>query len=177
MFNGAKYIEAFPDRPMLFPSMATIRPGATLIVTEGEFDALLLGQELGELAAVVTLGSASTQPEGSTRLAMLRCPRWYVAHDADVAGDKAAAEWPARAIRVKPLDPHKDWTDAHQAGIDLRRWWVEEWLPEAFDREERAAILEFDAGMSRADAERLAGVSPMSEGPRPRPFASRATNH
>ena len=32
-------------------------------MTEGEFDALLLGQALGDLAAVVTLGSASAKPE------------------------------------------------------------------------------------------------------------------
>ena len=112
MFNGAKYIEAFSDRPMLFPSMASIQPGGSLVIVEGEFDALLLGQALGELAAVVTLGSASTRPEGSARLAMLRCPRWYVAHDADDAGDKAAAEWPDRAIRVKPPEG-KDWTEAN----------------------------------------------------------------
>jgi DNA primase len=170
-----KYAEAFRDGPSVFPSMASIQPGATLVVTEGEFDALLLGQELGELAAVVTLGSASTRPEGSTRLAMLRCPRWYVAHDADDAGDKAAAEWPARAIRVKPPEG-KDWTDAHRAGIDLRRWWVEKWLPEAFDREERTAIMEFDGGLTRGEAERLAGVSLLREGLRPRTFACRASN-
>jgi DNA primase len=97
-----KYAEAFRDGPRGFPSMATIRPGWWLVIVEGEFDALLLGQELGELAAVVTLGSASSRPEGSTRLAMLQCPRWYTAHDADDAGDKAAAEWPARAIRIRP---------------------------------------------------------------------------
>ena len=119
-------------------------PARRWSLSEGEFDALLLGQELGELAAVVTLGSASTRPEGSTWLAMLRCPRWYVAHDADEAGDRAAAGWPARAVRDQAPRQAKDWTDAHRAGIDLRRWWVENVLADAFDREERAAILEFD---------------------------------
>ena len=56
---------------------------------------------------------------------MLAAAPWYVAHDADDAGDKAASEWPARSIRVKPPDPHKDWTEAAQAGIDLRRWWTD----------------------------------------------------
>ena len=54
-----KYAEAYRDRPTIFPSLAAVRPGRPLIVTEGEFDCLLLAQELGELAAVVTLGSAS----------------------------------------------------------------------------------------------------------------------
>ena len=47
------------------------------MIVEGEFDALLLGQELADLAAVVTLGSASARPEGSTYLAMLAAPTWY----------------------------------------------------------------------------------------------------
>ena len=49
-------------------------------------------------------------------------------------------------------------------------------MADAFDREERAAIIEFDGGLSRAEAERLAGLSPVKEGPRPRTFACRASN-
>jgi hypothetical protein len=120
-----KYAEAFRDRPALFPGPEAIRPGMPLIVTERGFDALLRGQELADLACVVTLGSASSRPEGSTYLAMLRCPRWFAAHDADEAGDRAAAEWPARAVRVRPPAPDKDWTDAHQSGVALRRWWTD----------------------------------------------------
>ena len=54
---------------------------------------------------------------------MLAAPAWYIATDADEAGDKAASGWPARAIRVRPPAPFKDWTEAAQAGINLRRWW------------------------------------------------------
>jgi hypothetical protein len=64
-------------------------------------------------------------PEGAIYVALIRCPRWYTAHDADEAGDKAASDSPAHAIRVRPPDPHKDWTDARKAGIDLRRWWTD----------------------------------------------------
>ena len=92
-----KYAEAFRDRPAIFPAPSVVRPGKPLVIVEGEFDALLLGQELADLAAVVTLGSASARPEGSTYLAMLAAPTWYLAHDADDAGDKAASGWPARA--------------------------------------------------------------------------------
>lgn len=159
--NGSrpKYAEAFRDRPALYPAPEAIRPGMPLVVTEGEFDALLLGQELEGLASVITTGSASSRPEGSTYGAMLRCPRWYAAHDADEAGDRAAAEWPARAVRVRP-PAGKDWTESDQAGIDLRRWWVEEHFPAVFDAEERAAIHEYDAGMTREAAERAAGLLP-----------------
>jgi hypothetical protein len=120
-----KYAEAFRDHPSLYPSADVIKRGKPLVVVEGEFDALLLGQELGELAAVVTLGSASSRPEGSTHMTMMPAPIWYVAHDADAAGDRAAAEWPARAIRVRPPAPSKDWTDALEYGVNLRRWWTE----------------------------------------------------
>jgi DNA primase len=136
-----KYVAVFRDRPAMFPAPSVVRPGKPLAIVEGEFDALLLGQELADLAAVVTLGSASSRPEGSTYLAMLAAPTWYLAHDADDAGDKAASGWPSRAIRVRP-PRGKDWTEAHLAAIDLRRWWIENEFTDVFDREERLAIQE-----------------------------------
>lgn len=154
-----KYAQAYADRPTLYPGTEAIRPGGTLIVVEGEFDAILLAQELGDLAIVVTLGSASSRPEGAAYLALLRCTRWFAAHDSDEAGDRAAGEWPARAVRVRPPTPHKDWTAGWTAGINLRLWWVERHFPDVFDREERAAIMEFDGGLSRNQAERAAGLT------------------
>jgi hypothetical protein len=137
-----KYVEAFRDRPRIYPGPEAIRTGKPLIIAEGEFDALLLGQELGELAAVVTLGSASARPEAAILGMMLAAPVWYLATDADDAGDQAASGWLAWARRVRP-PPGKDWTEAHQAGIDLRRWWIEEAFPldGPFAAEERAAIM------------------------------------
>ena len=134
--------------------------------------------------------------------ALLRCPRWYAAHDADDAGDRAAAEWPARAVRVRPPAPDKDWTEAHQSGVNLRRWWSDRlggieaperstwdelarrrwgpgltdrgtrrsWLTgpsvrrirpgpaDDFDRQERAAIMEFDGGLDREPPRAAAGL-------------------
>jgi DNA primase len=121
-----KYAEAFRDRPSLFPDPGNVRPGRPLVIVEGEFDALLLGQELGDLASVVTLGgTGSTKPETHNLGRMLAAPRWYIATDADPAGDKAAEGWPARARRVRPPGQYKDWTEARQAGVDLRRWWAD----------------------------------------------------
>ena len=131
-----KYVEAFRDRPQVYPDPAVIEPGRPLVIVEGEFDALLLGQALGRApglpgwAAVVTLGSTSSGRGygGGIDPAILRrvlaAPVWFVATDADKAGDKAASKWPARAIRVRPPEPFKDWTEAAQAGIDLRAWWL-----------------------------------------------------
>jgi hypothetical protein len=123
-----RYAQAFADHPRIYPGPEAIQPGMPLIIVEGAFDAMLLGQELKGLAAVVTLGSASSRPDGPIYLAMLRSPRWFAAHDADDAGDGAAAAWPARAVRVRPpieLPAGKDWGDAWRAGIDIRRFWVE----------------------------------------------------
>ena len=121
-----KYHEAFRDRERLvglYPGPEAIRPGRPLVVTEGEFDALLLGQELGELAGVVTLGSASARPGPELLGPMLAAAPWYIATDADEAGDKAAGAWPPSARRIRPPSPFKDWTEAKAGGIDLRRWW------------------------------------------------------
>ena len=92
-----KYIDVYRERPAIFPSPAAVRHGRPLIITEGEFDCLLLAQELGELAAVVTLGSASNRPDTAMLWVMLAARVWFIATDADDAGDRSASEWPARA--------------------------------------------------------------------------------
>ena len=120
-----RYAEGFRDRPTLFPGPCVITPGLPLIIVEGEFDALLLGQELGDLASVVTLGSASIRPGPNLLGMMLASPRWYISTDADDAGDRAAEGWPPRGCRARPPQPFKDWTEARQAGVDLRRWWTD----------------------------------------------------
>jgi hypothetical protein len=115
------------DRPpMIYPDPAAVRPGGPLIVTEGAFDALLLGQILGDLAAVVMLGSAGARPDPGTAWRLLSAAPWSVALDADEAGDRSAAAWGAypRARRVRP-PMGKDWCEAHEGGVDLRRWWLE----------------------------------------------------
>jgi DNA primase len=165
LFQGSKYIEAFSDGWTAYPSMAAIRPGAPLVIVEGEFDALLLGQELGDLTSVITMGSTSSsrRPDPSVWLALARCSQLFVALDGDGSGDDAAAEWGGRSVRVRP-PIGKDWTEALQAGVDLRRWWTEEHFPAEFDRQERAGIFEFNAGMTQEDAERAAGLRPRRGG-------------
>jgi hypothetical protein len=122
-----KYLEVFrdPARVLCYPDPGLIRPGRPLIVVEGEFDALCLGQVLGDLAAVATLGSASARPTPSVLGRMLSASPWFVATDGDDAGDKGAAGWPTRARRVRPPGPHKDWSEAAAAGVNLRRWWTD----------------------------------------------------
>ena len=118
-----RYAEAYSDRPLIFPDPAAIRPGKPLIVSEGEFDCLLLAQQLPE-ASVITLGSASARTDPAVLSRMLSSPRWFVALDADKAGDSAASKFPARAIRVRPpVDlPLKDWGDVHREGFNCIRY-------------------------------------------------------
>jgi hypothetical protein len=119
-----KYAEAFRDRASIFPTPEAVRPGKPLVITEGEFDCLLLTQAIGDLAAVVTLGSASAKPEAPILMKLLTAAPWYLALDADDAGERSCSWWPERAIRVRPPSG-KDWTEAAQAGVDLRRWWTD----------------------------------------------------
>jgi hypothetical protein len=100
-----KYYEAFRNRdrpPGLYLGRHVIRPGRPLVIVEGEFDCLLVGQELADLAAVVTLGSASARPGPGLLGPMLAAAPWYIATDNDPAGDKAADGWPPVARRVAP---------------------------------------------------------------------------
>lgn len=120
-----RYDEVFRDRPTVYPSPDAIRPGLPLVAVEGEFDGLLLHQLIGDLACVVTLGSASTGVDHEIRRAIRSAPALYAAHDADPAGDRAAASWPSRAVRVRPPAPAKDWTDVHNLGYSVvRNHWL-----------------------------------------------------
>jgi len=121
-----KYAEAYSDRPLIFPDPAVIRPGWPLIVCEGEFDAILLGQQLPEVS-VITLGSASARTDPAVLSRMLSSPRWFIALDADKAGDSAASKFPARAIRVRP--PDKDWGEVHAGGANRIRYLWGRYLP------------------------------------------------
>jgi hypothetical protein len=123
-----KYSEVFRDRARhlgLYPGHEAICRSRPLVIAEGEFDALLLAQVLGELAAVVTLGSASEPPGPAVLRPLLPATPWYVATDADDAGESAAADWSAYARRVPPPKPYKDWTEAAASGVDLRPLWAD----------------------------------------------------
>ena len=162
--QAAQVSRALPRPAPPLPGPRDDPPDCPLVLVEGEFDALLLGQELKEQAAVVTLGSASSRLDRFIAELILASPAWYLATDHDAAGNQAAAGWPARARRVVPPEPHKDWTEAHQNGIDLKGFWLGQLgiattsVPAKGSdddlRQERAAIMEYDGGLTREAAER-----------------------
>jgi DNA primase len=96
----------------------------TVVMVEGEFDALSLAQECGDLVAVVATGTTqgSHTPRWISLLARQECV--LIAFDAEDKGDSAAKWWMDRlaenAQRLRPW-----WKDANQMlqdGADLRQW-------------------------------------------------------
>ena len=102
----------------------TIVPGRFTLLTEGEFDALLAWQIVGDLVNVASLGSAGTRPDRDAVRLLIASPRILVAYDADDAGRDGAAflgDLTARAYRL-PIPTGKDITEFHQRGGDVRMW-------------------------------------------------------
>lgn len=98
------------------------------IITEGEFDALLVWQELGDLADVLTLGGATGTVDNIWLPILLPYKRFWIATDNDEAGAGAAEKWlnlvGERGERILPPGDAKDITEAWQAGLDLREWFA-----------------------------------------------------
>ena len=96
------------------------------IVIEGEFDCLLLQQEIGDLAGVVTMGSATSYPGPRWRLHLAHLHHLLVMLDPDEAGAKGQSVWQKLFPRVQTLPitfpSGQDVTDYWQAGGDLRAW-------------------------------------------------------
>jgi hypothetical protein len=99
---------------------------ADCIVVEGEFDAILVWQEVGDLVDVLTLGNASGRLTDRWLPCLLPIRRFWIATDSDPAGHQAAAYWldvtGGRGRRILPPSGAKDVGDAWLAGADIRAW-------------------------------------------------------
>lgn len=117
MMTGSR--RAFP-----FPDISRFKAG-TAIITEGEFDALIIGQELPDVP-VFTLGGSQCRPEAlHSAVNLRRFSKWLLAIDADAAGDACRESWhdyaPRRCEDVT-FPKGKDATDAYMNGVDLVEW-------------------------------------------------------
>jgi len=95
-----------------------------LIVVESALDGFLLGQEAGDLAGVVILGSAQGQPDKELA-SLLRCRRLILlALDADAAGARDHRWWLEQFPNSRRWPPirGKDPGEMLQMGVDLRLW-------------------------------------------------------
>ncbi len=101
-----------------------IVPGRPTLLVEGEFDALLGWQAVGDLINVATLGSATARPDRIAIQQLITSPIILVAYDADSAGQRGADLWQNRTARVHrvPIPSGKDLTEFHQRGGDVVKW-------------------------------------------------------
>lgn len=129
-----------PTRPDLLPNVkyASIRGGrqvafgethlaqrSTLVLVEGEFDAMLLHQVCGTRVDVLTLGGAAARLTTGDLMTLATYQRIIAAHDSDQAGDRARvllAQVSGRIIAHPPTA--KDVTAMWREGgdIELHRW-------------------------------------------------------
>lgn len=131
---GTKYLSIHwqdPDRkepggvPIIYGA-ETLERRDLCVVCEGEFDAMLLHQEAGDLVAVITNGTCKDEFDLRVIPCLLPMRRIYIAYDTDPneAGQKAAARLEKTSEKAKSvrLSWGKDITEFQQQGGDLREW-------------------------------------------------------
>lgn len=102
----------------------------TAIMAEGELDAILLDQEVGDLVPAITLGSCSASIPARAAQYLLPLRRILVAYDTDQPGRDGARSLVARypGLPLEPVEvpispPHgKDIGDFLVAGGSIRDW-------------------------------------------------------
>jgi DNA primase len=100
----------------------TLQPGRAALIVEGVFDALAVQQTAGDLISTIATGTS-----GARRVRWLSplalCSPVLIGHDADAAGDKAAAYWLDVLPDSRRLRPFYDDPAAMLAdGQDVRAW-------------------------------------------------------
>jgi DNA primase len=99
--------------------------GLPVVMCEGEFDALSVAQEAGDLVSAVATGSTGGA-RGQRWLRLLSsAPSVLVAFDGDTPGDEAAEWWINEVPKATRLAPKVDASAMLEAGRDLRDWIVE----------------------------------------------------
>lgn len=118
-----KYLAISGGHPCLYGA-DTLLAGEAAILPEGEFDALLLWQEVGDLIGVATLGSCNRRLSPGALRYLLACSHVLLPYDADEEGEKGAqrlCQLLPRARRTRtPLG--KDVTKFWQLGGCVRDW-------------------------------------------------------
>lgn len=128
----------------------SITQGKPAVICEGEFDALLLRQELEGFASVVTLGSATNELNIATwGLYLLRPSCFLLAYDLDNAGrdGKNKLTWlhDSQVLHIPALKQgDKDLTDFHKSGGNLKS------LVESSLREDAPIFVHWTADVSPA---------------------------
>jgi DNA primase len=110
-----------------------LQPGCTVLIVEGEFDALLAQQALGDDVVVVTAGSAANRLARRWVELLRRSGQVYSCFDRDAAGQRASTAMSALlGDQHQPLTlpSGKDVTDfVVKYGGDLAAWWQKQTEP------------------------------------------------
>ena len=110
-----------------------IQPGLPLVLTEGEFDALIAWQTGWGKLSVASIGSASNQHINLRWYGkLLAAPRLLICMDADAAGEKAASEIMTLSAAVKRVQvpEGKDMNEFYRFASELA---VRDWLKTQLD--------------------------------------------
>ena len=124
----AKYVTMQGSKSKAVYGIDQLRTARTAVVTEGEFDALLLKQELADVEelAVVTMGASSNvNLSGRWAVAFAHLSRLLLAFDHDEAGQAAAEKWRGQLLPFAQLAPPllgSDITEHFQSGNSLCEW-------------------------------------------------------
>lgn len=112
-------------RGVPFPASPT--SGRVVVMCEGEFDALLLRQEAGDIVDAITVGSASDRASPEIVRCLLGAPSILVCTDCDEAGERAVRYWQSMSTRVRRIRTLEglDVTDTFLSGGNLRLWILE----------------------------------------------------
>jgi DNA primase len=124
--SDQRYRAVRGGQPYLFGADNLRRPQIPVLV-EGEFDAMLLHQEAGDIVSAATLGSASARLTLRAGCALLRHPLILLAYDSDGSSDRGIAAMQAMSARIRNIivprtGKGKDLTDFVKSGGDLRAW-------------------------------------------------------
>ena len=112
-----------------WPELLPTQIGPPALVVEGEPDALIASQEVGDIAHAITVGGATQEPDPSALGFLARCPWLLIATDYDGPGIEAAGRWIARfphKARRLVLPHGKDIGEFSQVGGDVRAWLKDE---------------------------------------------------
>lgn len=129
-----KYTSITGSRAALF-NTDTLKDAHIVLITAGEFDAMLAQQSAPHGLACLTFGSESKTPSLRWQMALWRMRRVWVAYDNDATGDRGVEKWQLMlghlAQRARLPSHIKDLTDYWQNGGDVEMWLNQLWLPPA----------------------------------------------
>jgi DNA primase len=122
--GNPKYIGPAGSRNGLYGADGLrVRPDRPVALVEGEFDALSLQQEAGDLITAVATGSTTGARRPRWIALLAQAPVVLISFDLDEAGEKAARYWLDILPQARRWKPY--WEDVNamlRDGVSLRSW-------------------------------------------------------